>query len=152
MERVQDYRHVIGSLVRKPRFREQLFPTMQFRLAYDGLRQWRGERVCAHPAGTLEATVDSALSLLLETDEPFDYAVVRELAEPKVPEAPALTLSGKPDRSTTLLTGSLATAGVLMDTSVMHRTVPPIQAAHHGDPVGGSFHRRRPWRSPAHIS
>ena len=45
-----NYRHVIGSLVRKPgafaryRFREQLFPTMRFRLAYDALREWRGER------------------------------------------------------------------------------------------------------------
>ena len=122
-----NYRHVIGSLVRKPgafaryRFREQLFPTMQFRLAYDGLRQWRGERADVEyvrilhlAATTMEATVDSALSLLLETDEPFDYAVVRELAEPKVPEAPALTLSGKPDLKVydRLLTGSLATAGV----------------------------------------
>ena len=57
MERVRgegeanvNYRHVIGSLVRKPgafaryHFREQLFPTMHFRLAYDALRQWRGER------------------------------------------------------------------------------------------------------------
>ena len=39
-----NYRHVIGSLVRKPgafaryRFREQLFPTMHFRLTYDALR------------------------------------------------------------------------------------------------------------------
>ena len=36
-----DYRHIIGSLVRKPgafaryRFREQLYPTHTFRLAYD---------------------------------------------------------------------------------------------------------------------
>ena len=50
MERVRgegeanvNYRHVIGSLVRKPgafaryRFREQLFPTMHFRLTYDAL-------------------------------------------------------------------------------------------------------------------
>ena len=57
MERVRgegeanvNYRHVIGSLVRKPgafaryRFREQLFPTLHFRLAYDALREWRGER------------------------------------------------------------------------------------------------------------
>ena len=66
MERVRgerearvDYRHIIGSLVRKPgafaryRFREQMFPTMNFRLAYDALKRWRGERgrrgVCAHP-------------------------------------------------------------------------------------------------------
>ena len=45
-----NYRHVIGSLVRKPgafaryRFREQLFPTRHFRLAYDALKRWRGER------------------------------------------------------------------------------------------------------------
>ena len=38
-----DYRHMIGSLVRKPgafaryRFREQMFPTHTFRLAYDAL-------------------------------------------------------------------------------------------------------------------
>ena len=57
MERVRgereanvNYRHVIGSLVRKPgafaryRFREQLFPTRQFRLSYDALRSWRGDR------------------------------------------------------------------------------------------------------------
>ena len=70
------YRHVIGSLVRKPgafaryRFREQLFPTMHFRLAYDlaydALREWRGERadveyvrILRLAATTMEATVDS---------------------------------------------------------------------------------------------
>ena len=101
-----NYRHVIGSLVRKPgafaryRFREQLFPTMHFRLTYDALREWRGERADVEyvrilhlAATTMEATVDSALSLLLEAGESFDYAEVRDLAEPKVPEAPALTLS-----------------------------------------------------------
>ena len=45
-----DYRHIIGSLVRKPgafaryRFREQMFPSQTFRLAYDALCGWRGER------------------------------------------------------------------------------------------------------------
>ena len=45
-----DYRHIIGSLVRKPgafaryRFREQMFPTHTFRLAYDAMRGWKGER------------------------------------------------------------------------------------------------------------
>ena len=69
-----NYRHVIGSLVRKPgafaryRFREQLFPTLQFRLSYDALREWRGERaeveyvrILHLAATTMEATVDSAL-------------------------------------------------------------------------------------------
>ena len=117
MERVRgereasvNYRHVIGSLVRKPgafaryRFREQLFPTKQFRLSYDALREWRGERADVEyvrilhlAATTMEATVDSALALLLETGRPFDYAEVRDLAEPKPPEAPALSLSGQPD-------------------------------------------------------
>ena len=90
-----NYRHVIGSLVRKPgafaryRFREQLFPTM-------------------------EATVDSALSLLLEAGQPFDYPEVRDLAEPKLPQAPVLVWSGKPDLKVydRLLTSSLAAAGV----------------------------------------
>ena len=122
-----NYRHVIGSLVRKPgafaryRFREQLFPTMHFRLTYDALREWRGERADVEyvrilhlAATTMEATVDSALSLLLEAGESFDYAEVRDLAEPKVPEAPALTLSGQPDLKIydRLLTVSLVAAGV----------------------------------------
>ena len=122
-----NYRHVIGSLVRKPgafaryRFREQLFPTMHFRLTYDALRQWRGERADVEyvrilhlAATTMEATVDSALSLLLEAGQPFDYAEVRDLAEPKVPEAPVLVWSGKPDLKIydRLLTVSLAAAGV----------------------------------------
>ena len=122
-----NYRHVIGSLVRKPgafaryRFREQLFPTIQFRLAYDALKDWRGDRADVEyvrilhlAAQTMEATVDSALSLLLEAGQPFDYSEVRDLAEPKVPEAPLLTLSGQPDLKIydRLLTGSLATAGV----------------------------------------
>ena len=134
MERVRgegeanvNYRHVIGSLVRKPgafaryRFREQLFPTMHFRLAYDALNEWRGERADVEyvrilhlAATTMETRVDSALSLLLEAGKPFDYAEVRDLAEPKVPEAPMLTLSGQPDLKIydRLLTVSLATAGV----------------------------------------
>ena len=134
MERVRgegesnvNYRHVIGSLVRKPgafaryRFREQLFPTMRFRLAYDALREWRGERADVEyvrilhlAATTMEANVDSALSLLLETGKPFDYAAVRDLAEPRPPEAPVLMLSGKPDLKIydRLLTGSLVEAEV----------------------------------------
>ena len=117
MERVRgereanvNYRHVIGSLVRKPgafaryRFREQMFPTMTFRLAYDALKRWRGERADVEyvrilhlAATTMESTVDSALALLLEAGEPFDYATVKELANPAPPRAPVLTLSGMPD-------------------------------------------------------
>ena len=46
---------------------------------------------------TAEATVDSALPLLTRAGEPFDCTQVRDLAEPKAPEAPALAWSGKPD-------------------------------------------------------
>ena len=134
MERVRgggevnvNYRHVIHSLVRKPgafaryRFREQLFPTMQFRLTYDALREWRGERADVEyvrilhlAATTMEANVDSALSLLLDAGQPFDYGEVRELAEPKPPEAPVLVLSGKPDLKIYdgLLTVSMGDSGV----------------------------------------
>ena len=117
MERVRgereanvNYRHVIGSLVRKPgafaryRFREQMFPTMTFRLAYDALKRWRGERTDVEyvrilhlAATTMESTVDSALALLLEAGEPFDYATVKELANPASPRAPVLSLPGMPD-------------------------------------------------------
>ena len=71
-------------------------------------------RILHLAATTMEATVDSALSLLLEAGEAFDYAEVRDLAQPKVPVAPALTLSGKPNLKIydRLLTVSLAAAGV----------------------------------------
>ena len=117
MERVRcerearvDYRHIIGSLVRKPgafaryRFREQMFPTMTFRLSYDALKRWRGERADVEyvrilhlSATTMESTVDSALALLLEAGEPFDYGTVKELANPAPPRAPVLSLPGMPD-------------------------------------------------------
>ena len=71
-------------------------------------------RILHLAATTMEVTVDSALSLLLETGKSFDYAVVRELAEPKVPESPMLTLPGRPDLKVydRLLTGSLVMTGV----------------------------------------
>ena len=52
-------------------------------------------RILHLAATTMEATVDSALSLLLEAGQPFDYGEMRDLAEPKVPVAPVLTLSGQ---------------------------------------------------------
>ena len=41
---------------------------------------------------TTERAVDSALALLLEAGEPFDYATVKELANPAPPRAPVLTV------------------------------------------------------------
>ena len=54
-------------------------------------------RILHLAATTMESTVDSALSLLLEAGEPFDYATVKELANPVPPRAPVLSLSGMPD-------------------------------------------------------
>ena len=46
-----NYRHIIDSLVRKPgafanyQYREEMFPTSQFRIAYDILREAHSEKV-----------------------------------------------------------------------------------------------------------
>jgi hypothetical protein len=96
-----DYRHVIWSLVRKPgafaryRYREELFPSLTFRRAYDALVQARGERadveyvrVLHLAASTFESDVERALELLLERGEPFDYAAVKALAAPEKTPVP----------------------------------------------------------------
>ncbi len=158
-------RHVIGSLVRKPgafaryRLREQLFPTLQFHLSYDALREWRRERddveyvrILHLAATTMEATVDSPLALLLETGWPFDCAEVRDLAEPKPPEAPELSLSGQPDLSVydSLLAG-WPVDGHRSRAGQDRGAMPPIQAAYHASPVGVPIHRRRSRRRPGHL-
>lgn len=106
-----NYRHVIHSLVRKPgafaryRFREYLFPTQTFRMAYDALGRWRGERAdveyvrILHLAATsMESEVEGALSFLLQSGELFDYQKVKELVAPLTPSIPELSL-GVPDLS-----------------------------------------------------
>ena len=106
-----DYRHVIWSLVRKPgafaryRYREELFPTLVFRRAYDALRRWRGERaeveyvrILHLAASTFEAEVEQALVLLLETGERFDYAAVKALAKPEPVTVPRVSIP-EPDLS-----------------------------------------------------
>jgi transposase InsO family protein len=106
-----DYRHVIWSLVRKPgafaayRFREDLFPSLVFRRAYDALRDRRGDRADVEyvrilhlAASTGERVVEQALDALLAKDEPFDYAAVKALANPEQPTIPELSI-GTPDLS-----------------------------------------------------
>ena len=96
-----DYRHIIRSLVRKPgafaryRYREQMFPTRTFRLAYDALRRWRGERADVEyvrilhlAATTMESDVDRVLKGLLQSGESFDYATVHRLSTPAPPPVP----------------------------------------------------------------
>lgn len=100
-----DYRHVIWSLVRKPgafaryRFREELFPSLAFRKAYDAL--------CARPTGradieyvrilhlaasTMESVVEASLLTLLASGEEFDYARVKQLAAPEPQSVPSVSI------------------------------------------------------------
>ena len=77
-----DYRHIIDWLVRKPgafenyRYKEDLFPTSRFRMAYDALRQSApssGNRqylaILYLAATEGESRVDAALRILLERTE-----------------------------------------------------------------------------------
>jgi len=106
-----DYRHVIWSLVRKPgafegyRFREELFPTLTFRLAYDALSKQPGVRADVEyvrilhlAASTMESTVEHALQALLEQGEPFDYVAVKSIAKPEARTVPELSVPN-PDLS-----------------------------------------------------
>jgi hypothetical protein len=98
-----DYRHVIWSLVRKPgafaryRYREELFPTLGFRRAYDALCAVHGDRADVEyvrilhlAASTLETTVAQALERLLAGGGAFDYVAVKALAAPETPTVPVL--------------------------------------------------------------
>jgi hypothetical protein len=100
-----DYRHVIWSLVRKPgafanyRYRDELFPSLAFRRAYDALVTARPERadreyvrVLHLAASTAESEVEAALTLLLEHGTAPTLDAVRELVRVPGPGAvPELT-------------------------------------------------------------
>jgi hypothetical protein len=100
-----DYRHVIWSLVKKPgafaryRYREELFPSLMFRRAYDALVRFRGERADVEyvrilhlAASTLEGPVERALEQLLATGEPFDYAAAQAIAKPEPVAVPPVRI------------------------------------------------------------
>jgi hypothetical protein len=99
-----DYRHVIWSLVTKPgafaryRYREELFPTLTFRRAYDALRA-RTERADVEylrilhlAASTMEKPVEDALVALLEAGEPVSFDVVRDRVAPTRPVVPVIDI------------------------------------------------------------
>lgn len=104
-----DYHHVIWSLVKKPgafaryRWREELFPSLSFRRAYDGLRNFHGERADAEyvrilylAAASGEAVVERTLGELLEGGARFDADQVRHAVRPERPTVPAVAI-GAPD-------------------------------------------------------
>jgi len=87
-----DYRHIIDWLVRKPgafaayRYREELFPSSRFRLAYDHLRSCQPLRADKEYLALLllaaqesEERVEAALCYLLTTGEPISSAAVSAL-------------------------------------------------------------------------
>jgi hypothetical protein len=86
-----NYRHVIDSLVRKPgafenyKYREDMFPTSRFRMAYDALRETTPSRASREYLQILElaareneSLVDDALRMLFEEDLPITFQAVRE--------------------------------------------------------------------------
>ena len=98
-----DYRHVIWSLVRKPgafaryRFREELFPSLVFRRAYDALVDARGERADVEyvrilhlAASTMQSDVEKVLDALLARGERPDFLTVKALAAPDKPTVPVV--------------------------------------------------------------
>lgn len=90
-----DYRHLIGSLVRKPgafaqyRYHDDLFPSLLFRQTYDALCRTQVQRAdqqylrILHLAATQsEVEVETALALLLEAGTPPTAEAVRALVLP----------------------------------------------------------------------
>jgi hypothetical protein len=94
-----DYRHVIWSLVQKPGafaryvYREEMFPSLAFREAYDALQAARpgtkGDleylRILHLAASTMESDVVAALALLKMSGKPVTADAVRELVAAPAP-------------------------------------------------------------------
>jgi hypothetical protein len=98
-----DYRHVIGWLVRKPgafaryRYREDLYPSVTFRRAYDALVRTHGERAdveylrILHLAATAgETRVAAVLAGLLDQVGGFDYVAVQTQVAPPTLTVPVI--------------------------------------------------------------
>jgi len=112
MERIQgegkariDYRHVIGSLVRKPgaferyRYREQMFRSTVFRQAYDQLQKEDAVRasrryleILEWAAMNSESSMERALRELLDAGAELDFQRLRQMSERPV-ESPPLEIS-----------------------------------------------------------
>lgn len=88
------YRHIIDGLVRKPgafenyRYREELFPTHRFRMAYDWLKNHHPSKSAKEYLGILhvaarrnEAAVDYALGTLIEEEQPISIEAVERIIE-----------------------------------------------------------------------
>lgn len=99
-----NYRHIVGSLVRKPgaferyRYREALFPSLVFRRSYDALcdalpsRKANGEylRSLQLAAETMESDVEAALQELLDGGDLPLADLVKQRVAPEEPEVPQM--------------------------------------------------------------
>ncbi len=98
-----NYRHIIWSLVRKPgafaryKYREDLFPSLTFRQAYDNLSENIGSgreadlhylRILHLAASTMESEVEAALELLLKQGQVPKIDTIKSLVAPEKPEVP----------------------------------------------------------------
>jgi hypothetical protein len=101
------YRHIIDWLVRKPgafeqyRYREDLFPTSRFRMAYDSLKQTHGDRaskayllILYLAARETETGTDEALRHLFHEGQPISFEAVEALVRrgQEIPSATAVTI------------------------------------------------------------
>lgn len=95
------YRHIIDWLVRKPgafenyRYRDDLFPTSRFKMAYDDLKAHNPSRAAKEylkivelAAKESETGVDDALRWLMDQDQPisFDAVYVLLMTNQRIPE------------------------------------------------------------------
>jgi hypothetical protein len=99
-----DYRHIIWSLVQKAgafaryRYREELFPSLTFRRAYDALSEahsgWVADvdylRILHLAASTMEADVEAALELIAEQGQVPRIERVKALVAPDMPQVPEM--------------------------------------------------------------
>jgi hypothetical protein len=101
------YRHMIDWLVRKPgafenyRYREDLFPTLRFRVAYDYLKQNQPARAAKHylrilhlAARETETAVDDALRTLIDQEQPITFESVETmvLSQEQIPPPTELAI------------------------------------------------------------
>jgi hypothetical protein len=116
-----DYRHLIGSLVRKPgafaryRYQAGLFPTTVFRQTYDALVLRHGSRadvdyvrILHLAAHTNEQAVETVLADLLVRGTLRDSVQVKALVQPDIIAVPICVL---PPPDLTVYDACLATAG-----------------------------------------
>jgi hypothetical protein len=101
-----NYRHIIDSLIRKPgafenyRYREDLFPTSRFRIAYDDLKQRHSPKIAAKQylnilylaARENETAVDDVLRMMIDKNIRICDEQVEALVRCRQPVAVATTV------------------------------------------------------------